>query len=71
MREKLLAEKTAILTSATLKLGGDFSVGGRLGGAGPRPPRVRPGRASTSARPFDYATQAILYVAKHLPPPGP
>ena len=30
-----------------------------------------PGAGSTSGRPFDYGQQAILYVARHLPPPGP
>ena len=29
------------------------------------------GAASTSGSPFDYGQQAILYVARHLPPPGP
>ena len=29
-----------------------------------------PGGGSTSGSPFDYGQQAILYVARHLPPPG-
>jgi ATP-dependent DNA helicase DinG len=69
MREKLLAEKTAILTSATLKLGGDFSaVAGSVG-----LDRAAEGgswKGIDVGSPFDYATQAILYVAKHLPAPG-
>ena len=36
----------------------------------PRPRTCCRGGASTSARPFDYGQQAILYVARHLPPPG-
>jgi ATP-dependent DNA helicase DinG len=69
MREKLLAEKTAILTSATLKLGGDFtsvarSVGLDAAAEGGSWQGIDVGS------PFDYAKQAILYVAKHLPQPG-
>jgi ATP-dependent DNA helicase DinG len=69
MREKLLAEKTAIMTSATLKLGGDFgAVAGSVG-----LDRAAEGgswRGIDVGSPFDYAKQAILYVAKHLPQPG-
>jgi ATP-dependent DNA helicase DinG len=74
MRERLLADKTAILTSATLKLGGDFdtiaaSVGlvstGSTGEGG-----GDSWQGLDVGSPFDYARQAILYVAKHLPPPG-
>ncbi|MGY2873799.1 ATP-dependent DNA helicase DinG [Marmoricola sp. URHA0025 HA25] len=72
MREKLLAAKTAILTSATLKLGGDFDSVARSVGL------VSTGSTTGASSwegidvgsPFDYARQAILYVAKHLPPPG-
>jgi ATP-dependent DNA helicase DinG len=74
MRERLLADKTAILTSATLKLGGDFdtiaaSVGlvstGSTGEGG-----GDSWQGLDVGSPFDYARQAILYVAKHLPAPG-
>jgi ATP-dependent DNA helicase DinG len=75
MREKLLADKTAVLTSATLKLGGDFgavarsvglvSTGSTTGGG-----EGESWRGLDVGSPFDYARQAILYVAKHLPPPG-
>ena len=41
MREKLLTEKTAIFTSATLKLGGDFDAVADLARARPRRPRRR------------------------------
>jgi ATP-dependent DNA helicase DinG len=67
MREKLLAEKTAVFTSATLKLGGDFgAVAGSFG-----LDRTEEGwRGIDVGSPFDYGKQAILYVAKHLPQPG-
>lgn len=77
MRDKLLTDKTVVLTSATLMLGGDFdSVAGSVG----LKPSERDGRARTEdvlpwkgldvGSPFDYSKQGILYVAKHLPPPG-
>ncbi|MGN6300789.1 MAG: ATP-dependent DNA helicase, partial [Angustibacter sp.] len=69
MRERLLAEKTAIMTSATLMLGGDFgAVAGSVG-----LDRAAEGgswRGLDVGSPFDYAKQAILYVGKHLPQPG-
>ena len=75
MRDRLLAEKTVVFTSATLKLGGDFDV--VAGSLGLRPSE----RVSASSgngtwegldvgSPFDYGRQAILYVARHLPAPG-
>jgi ATP-dependent DNA helicase DinG len=113
LRDRLLAEKTAVFTSATLKLGGDFDAvaralglkvtervdasdtgageasaqsrreGGqpppaevaqtpqRDGDAGdPDAPLVLPWRAVDVGSPFDYARQAILYVAAKLPQPG-
>src|SRR3954452_5747649 len=75
MREPLLADKTAVFTSATLKLGGDFDpVATSLG----LDPADRVSASSTSGTwegldvgsPFDYGQQAILYVARHLPAPG-
>jgi ATP-dependent DNA helicase DinG len=67
MRDKLLAEKTAVFTSATLKLGGDFgAVAGSFG-----LDRTEEGwHGIDVGSPFDYGKQAILYVAKHLPQPG-
>jgi ATP-dependent DNA helicase DinG len=83
MRDKLLSEKTVIFTSATLMLGGDFSsVAGSIGlkpserltetgPAGPRGgPDVLPWRGIDVGSPFDYGQQGILYLARHLPPPG-
>ena len=80
MRDKLLTDKLAVFTSATLRLGGDFgavasSFGLKLtenvevteveSGDG-----VLPWRGLDVGSPFDYGQQAILYVARHLPPPG-
>lgn len=85
LREKLFADRSVVLTSATLKLGGDFNgVGASLGLA---PERVveddSPGgdgeasgeetpqwRGLDAGSPFDYRKQGILYVAKHLAQPG-
>lgn len=81
MRDKLLSEKTVVLTSATLMLGGDFasvatSVGlkptERVGVGREIAPgdEVLPWRGLDVGSPFDYGQQSILYVARHLPQPG-
>ena len=111
LREKLFADRTVVLTSATVKLGGDFnsvarSVGlrpaDRLSDDQPAVPPAKPAKMSTGlsddqpavpqakpdemstadvvepmpwrgidvGSPFDYPKQAILYVARALPPPG-
>lgn len=65
MRDKLLADKTVVFTSATLRLGGDFGpVATSFGLEGDGYDGLDVGS------PFDYGKQAILYVARHLPPPG-
>ncbi len=77
MREKLLAEKTVIFTSATLKLGGDFDAVATSLGLSPAD-RVTSSEGGAEGAwqgldvgsPFDYSQQAILYVARHLPAPG-
>ncbi|KQY59492.1 ATP-dependent helicase [Aeromicrobium sp. Root495] len=67
LREKLFGEKTVVLTSATLTLGGGFGpVAASVGLTGA--PEEWTGLDVGS--PFDYGRQGILYVAKHLPPPG-
>jgi len=109
LRTKLFGTKTVVLTSATLKLGGDF--GSLAHGMGLRadervegdpveadrvvehedvvetehdetgwpaervqpdvdPSAPVPWRGIDVGSPFDYARQAILYIAQHLPPPG-
>ncbi len=68
LRERLFGERTVILTSATLELGGTFEAVARtLGLAGPDAP---PWQGLDVGSPFDYPRQAILYVARHLPAPG-
>lgn len=68
MRDALFAERTVVLTSATLALGGSFdTVAGTLGLRGEGAPDWD-GRDVGS--PFDYPSQAIAYVARHLPAPG-
>ncbi|MCW2753323.1 MAG: ATP-dependent helicase [Marmoricola sp.] len=69
MRDKLLADKTAVFTSATLKLGGDFTV--VAGSVGlDRDDEGDTWQGIDVGSPFDYAQQSILYVASHLPQPG-
>ncbi|MBB5832017.1 ATP-dependent DNA helicase [Brachybacterium aquaticum] len=80
MRGAILEERTAVLTSATLALGGRFEpAAGEVGLA-------RSGRMDADAlprtedsgawagidvgSPFDYRRQGILYTARHLPQPG-
>lgn len=67
LRDKLFAEKTVVLTSATLKLGGGFDPVARSLG-------LTPGDESWTSldvgSPFDYRKQGMLYVAKGLPAPG-
>ncbi|GAW49060.1 MULTISPECIES: ATP-dependent DNA helicase [unclassified Nocardioides] len=82
MRDKLLSDKTVVFTSATLMLGGDFgavatSVGLKpserlVGDAEPAGTsgETLPWRGLDVGSPFDYGKQAILYIARHLPPPG-
>lgn len=113
LRHRLFARTHTVLTSATLKLGGDFDGVARSVGlypderadrlpadsaaGGPRPDQgstdddSSDGAAPTAAAPpvqddavdhpirwdaldvgspFDYPKQGILYIAKHLDPPG-
>ncbi|MGY1438424.1 ATP-dependent DNA helicase [Streptomyces reniochalinae] len=79
LREKLFADRSVILTSATLKLGGDFDgVGASLGLApeglgdeeGDAAAETPPWKGLDVGSPFDYRRQGILYVAKHLANPG-
>ncbi len=80
MRDKLLTDKLAVFTSATLRLGGDFNAVASSFGLKPsenvdvteveRAEGILPWRGLDVGSPFDYGRQAILYVARHLPPPG-
>lgn len=73
LREKLFEDRSVVLTSATLKLGGDFNgVAASLGLApeGTAGEDAPPWKGLDVGSPFDYAKQGILYVAKHLAQPG-
>lgn len=73
LREKLFNERSVVLTSATLKLGGDFNgVGASLGLSpeGTAGDDVPQWKGLDVGSPFDYPKQGILYVARHLATPG-
>ncbi|MGH8833519.1 MAG: ATP-dependent DNA helicase [Actinomycetes bacterium] len=98
LREALYRERTVVMTSATLALGGSFDVLARqvglpvgeavataaAGEAASKPSGESAGKGSAEdgglpdlrwrgldvGSPFDFPRQAILYVARHLPPPG-
>jgi hypothetical protein len=68
LRDKLFTDRTVVLTSATLELGGSFdTVAGTIGLRGEGSPTWQ---GLDVGSPFDYRQQAIAYVATHLPPPG-
>ncbi|MGW0732588.1 ATP-dependent DNA helicase [Streptomyces sp. NPDC002851] len=79
LREKLFTDRSVVLTSATLKLGGDFNgVGASLGLAaeglagtrGTEAEELPVWKGIDVGSPFDYGKQGILYVAKHLARPA-
>ncbi|WP_329455265.1 ATP-dependent DNA helicase [Streptomyces sp. NBC_01497] len=73
LREKLFGDRSVTLTSATLKLGGDFNgVGASLGLSpeGTGGDEVPQWKGVDVGSPFDYPKQGILYVARHLNTPG-
>ncbi|MCL1837697.1 MAG: ATP-dependent DNA helicase [Propionibacteriaceae bacterium] len=62
MRGSIFDETNSVLTSATLKIGGDFaSLAASLG--------MVDYRSIDVGSPFDYQTQGICYIAKDLPAP--
>lgn len=66
--DEAVRDRTVVLTSATLELGGTFdAIAGTLGLRGPGAPEWT---GLDVGSPFDYAQQGIAYVAQHLPPPG-
>jgi len=68
LRDKVFGDRTVVMTSATLELGGTFdAVAGTLGLRGDGAPDWR---GLDVGSPFDYPKQAIAYVAQHLPAPG-
>ncbi len=68
LRDALFGERSVVLTSATLELGGSFEpIAGQVGLLGEGAPDWQ---GIDVGSPFDYQKQGILYVARHLPPPG-
>jgi ATP-dependent DNA helicase DinG len=68
LREALFGERSVVLTSATLQVGGSFDpVARQVGLSGDDAPEWA---GLDVGSPFDYPRQGILYVARRLPPPG-
>ncbi len=68
LRNQVFESHPVVLTSATLKIGGDFrAVAASMGLGGED---AMGWRGVDVGSPFDYRSQAILYVAKQLPPPS-
>src|SRR6516164_4778150 len=84
LAERVFRRRTVVLTSATLALGGSFEPLARQWGLPPPGDESatgedgategRPGSLAWSGHdvgsPFDHPRSGILYVARHLPPPG-
>ncbi|WP_066364170.1 ATP-dependent DNA helicase [Herbidospora mongoliensis] len=66
LRDKLFGDRTVVLTSATLALGGTFDGMAAQWGLG----KDDDWSGLDVGSPFDHARSGILYVAKHLPQPG-
>ena len=68
LRDRLFGSSTVVATSATMQLGGSFdAIAKSFGLTGDEAPAYR---GLDVGSPFDYGRQAILYVARELPPPG-
>ena len=68
LREALFGERSVVLTSATIELGGSFEpIARQVGLTGDDAPEWV---GLDVGSPFDYPSQGILYVARRLPPPG-
>ncbi len=79
LRNRLFAQRTVALTSATLALGGSFAPlatqwglppHGEWEPAGEEHERPMTWTGLDVGSPFDHAKSGILYVARHLPQPG-
>ena len=66
LAEKVFGNATAVLTSATLTVGGSFEAMADAWGLSGGPAW----RGLDVGSPFDHAKSGILYIAAHLPPPG-
>ncbi|MFZ0904138.1 MAG: ATP-dependent DNA helicase [Mycobacterium sp.] len=71
LRDRLFAGSTAVLTSATLTVGGSFDAMATAWGlADPQADAETRWCGIDVGSPFQHAKAGILYVAAHLPPPG-
>jgi ATP-dependent DNA helicase DinG len=78
LRNRLFTQRTVALTSATLALGGSFAPLAIQWGLPPQGgwPSSAEGEEPVTwhgldvGSPFDHPRSGILYVARHLPPPG-
>jgi ATP-dependent DNA helicase DinG len=68
LRERLFADRTVVLTSATLTPGGSFDA--TAGAVGLRGAQAPSWQGLDVGSPFDYPRQGILYVARQLSAPG-
>jgi len=69
LAEHLFADKTVVLTSATLTLGGSFAPLARQWGLDASAAGTEWAGIDVGS-PFAHGRSGILYVAKHLPPPS-
>jgi ATP-dependent DNA helicase DinG len=70
LRERLFGSRTVTLTSATLALGGSFNpLASQWGLSTPDGDQLS-WKGLDVGSPFDHPRSGILYVARHLPPPG-
>jgi ATP-dependent DNA helicase DinG len=67
LRTRLFADATAVLTSATLTIGGSFEAMAKAWGLADS---ETPWHGIDVGSPFEHAKSGILYVAAQLPPPG-
>jgi ATP-dependent DNA helicase DinG len=67
LRSRLFEHSTAVLTSATLTIGGTFEAMASAWGLADEAVKWR---GLDVGSPFEHAKSGILYVAAHLPPPG-
>ncbi len=71
LRGRLFAGSTAVLTSATLTVGGSFDTMATAWGLADAQDSIEcRWRGIDVGSPFQHAKAGILYVAAHLPPPG-
>jgi ATP-dependent DNA helicase DinG len=70
LRERLFGQRTVALTSATLALGGSFAPLAIQWGLPAGPDDQLAWTGIDVGSPFDHPRSGILYIARHLPPPG-